>query len=171
MVNIQKNCNALIVIIISLILLGAYGVQFLAHEQPCPLCMLQRLAMLSVAAACLCNIRFGIHMSHYAVVLLSSFVGGLVALRQISLHVCPGFSPSFGMPVFGLSLYTWSFVVFVCCIVAVAFLLFIYDPRENPQVNAPLNALAKWSFFLIFVICLANIITTYLQCGFGACNE
>lgn len=172
MKELQKNCNAWIVLIISGVLLGAYGVQFFAHEKPCPLCLLQRLAMLSVATACLCNVRFGIHMTHYAIVLLSSFVGGFVALRQISLHVCPG-NPTFGIPVLGLSLYTWSFVIFVCCIIAVAFLLFLYDPKgsENLPAKTPLNKLASASFLVILFITFANVVTTYLQCGFGPCSE
>lgn len=170
MASWERNLNALIIIIISGVLLSAYGVQFLWHEQPCPLCLLQRIGMISVAVAALLNIRFGVKMSHYALALLSALFGGFVALRQISLHVCPGF-PEFGLPVLGLSLYTWSFIVFVCVVLAVAFLLFLYNPDEERQVPPPLNAWSKLAYGLIFTVAVANIITTLLQCGLGPCVD
>jgi len=126
--------------------------------------------MLGVATGALLNLRFGIRMSHYALSLLSCLVGGFVALRQISLHVCPGFS-QFGIPVLGLSLYTWSFVVFVCCVLAIAFLLFLYDPTEDAEEPPPLNAWSQFAFIFLFLIAAANIVTTYIQCGFGPCAD
>ena len=104
--------NLLLIFIICSVLMGAFYIQFVEHETPCPLCMLQRAGMVGVALGALLNLRFGISPAHYALSLLSCLTGGLVALRQISLHVCPQF-PTFGIPVLGLSLYTWSFLVFV----------------------------------------------------------
>ena len=170
MANWERNINALIIIIISGILLSAYGVQFLWHEQPCPLCLLQRIGMISVAAAAFLNIRFGVKMSHYGLALLSALYGGFVALRQISLHVCPGF-PEFGLPVLGLSLYTWSFIVFVCVVLAVALLLFLYNPDEERQAPPSLNTWSKLAYGLIITVAVANIISTLFQCGLGPCVD
>lgn len=170
MVRWERDLNALMVIVLSGILLGAFGVQFFMHEEPCPLCMLQRIGMIGVATGGLLNIFFGVRMSHYGLCLFSALTGGFVALRQISLHVCPGFS-EFGVPVLGLSLYTWSFFVFVCIVLAVAFLLFLYDPAESQAEPPPQNFLTKMAFGLIFLIALTNIITTYMQCGFGPCVD
>lgn len=168
--NWEKNLNALIIVILSGVLLSAYGVQFIWNEQPCPLCILQRLGMIGVAMGALLNVSNGIRMSHYGLMLLSAIVGGTVALRQISLHVCPGFS-TFGIPVLGLSLYTWSFVVFVCVVCAVALLLFLYDPKESDEKALPLNTWCKGAFSLIFFVTMANLVTTFLQCGFGPCVD
>lgn len=170
MQKLERDLNALLVIILATVLLSAYGVQFFAHEQPCPLCMLQRLGMLGVAIGGALNLYFGIRVSHYAVSLLSAIVGGFVALRQISLHVCPG-TPSFGIPVLGLSLYTWSFIVFVCSALAIALLLFLYDPKESSEKPIPMNAWSKFAFAFIFIISFANIITTFTQCGWGPCVD
>lgn len=169
MIALQKNLNALIVLTISGILLGAFGVQFIKHEQPCPLCLLQRLMMIGVAASALLNIHFGIRPSHYGLGLLCSLAGGTVALRQIALHVCPGF-PAFGLPVLGLSLYTWSFIIFACCVLAIAFLLFMYNPyEEDRKQNA--TGLGQLASLCILFITIANILTTFLQCGLSACAE
>lgn len=170
MLELQKTINALVVFTLCGILLAAFGVQFIEHEQPCPLCMLQRLAMVAVASTCLLNLCFGIHPANYGLALICSLAGGLVALRQISLHVCPGFS-TFGTPVFGLSLYTWSFVIFCCCILAVALLLFLYNPRLQQKAPVEFNLLGKSAFFLLFFIAIANIFTTLSQCGLGPCQD
>jgi disulfide bond formation protein DsbB len=166
---LQKNLNALIIFIITGVLIGAYGVQIIEHEQPCPLCMLQRLGMMGVATSCLLNLQFGVRPSHYALGLLSCLMGGFVALRQISLHVCPGF-PTFGLPVLGLSLYTWSFFIFVCSVLAIAFLLFLYNPKQPLEENKPLNLWCRTAFIAITLITAANIITTAWQCGWGPCE-
>jgi len=168
--KLQRILNSLMILTLCGILLSAFGVQFLWHEDPCPLCLLQRVCMIGVAIGCLLNLRYGIRMSHYGLCLLSALVGGTVALRQISLHVCPAF-PKFGLPVLGLSLYTWSFVTFVCVTLAVAVLLFLYDASKNTELNPtpPLSRLDKFAFGLVVFITLANVITTFFQCGFGPC--
>jgi disulfide bond formation protein DsbB len=166
---LERNLNALIVLILAGTLLSAYGVQFIWREEPCPLCLLQRIGMLGVATGALMNVIFNIRMSHYAIMLLCSIFGGFVALRQVSLHVCPGFS-SFGWPVLGLSLYTWSFFVFTCVVAAVGLLLFLYNPRKEYEEQPPVNALGKFALFLTLFVAAANFFTTLWQCGLGVCE-
>jgi len=161
--------NALIIYILSGILLSAYGVQLFLHEVPCPLCLLQRIGMICVAASLALNIKFGIRPFHYGIALLASLFGGSIALRQILLHVCPGF-PEFGLPVFGISLYTWSFLIFACCILAVALLLLMYDDRKLSSKESQVTTFQSYAVWLIFLIALVNAITTFTQCGFGFCE-
>ena len=170
MPKLERDFNSLIIIILSGVLLGAFGVQLFLHEEPCPLCLLQRLGMIGVASSLLLNVWYGVRVSHYGLAILCSLAGGFVALRQISLHVCPGF-PGFGLPVLGLSLYTWSFFVFVCCVLAIGLLLFLYKPNESEQEPALLDFWGKTAFTLIFFVTVANIITTFMQCGLGVCQE
>lgn len=170
MSNLERNLNALLILILSGVLLSAFGVQLILKEEPCPLCMLQRIGMIAVGAAAALNIWFGVKMSHYALALISSLFGGLVALRQISLHVCPGFS-QFGIPVLGFSLYTWSFIVFVCVLLYVALLLALYNPNEIKIENPPVNNFGKFATVLLLGITVANVITTLMQCGIGVCSE
>lgn len=167
--NLQRDLNAVVVLIICTVLISAFGVEFIWREVPCPLCMLQRLAMISAATGFLLNVWFGSKMSHYGLSLLSSVFGVFVALRQISLHVCPGM-PTFGFPVLGLSLYTWSFIVFLCCVLSVAGLLFLYDPlksNEKPEVDN----LGKITLGLLLTITALNMVTTYYHCGLTPCHD
>lgn len=167
--SLERNLNALLIFILCGVLTSAYGVQFIYGEEPCPLCLLQRIAMISVATGAALNLYFGVRMSHYALILISAVVGGSVAIRQISLHICPGF-PTFGIPVLGLSLYTWSFIVFVCVILYTAILLMLNKPTELQQ-SKPLNFFCKFSFYFILLIAVSNVITTFLQCGLGLCSN
>lgn len=166
----ERNLNALLGFIIVAILSGAFAIQFFKHEIPCPLCYLQRLGMIGVAAGALMNVKFGPHKGHYGLSLLAACFGGFVALRQIALHVCPG-TPTFGHPFWGLSLYTWSFIVFICSIAYIAFLLLIFDKEENAPVSLPVNIWGKTVLALLFLVSLANVFATLWQCGLGPCAD
>jgi disulfide bond formation protein DsbB len=170
MIQLQKNLNALLILILSGVLLSGFGVQFIHHEEPCPLCMLQRIAMIGSASGAALNLFFSVRMSHYSLILISSICGGFISLRQISLHVCPGFS-TFGFPVLGLSLYTWAFIVFVSTIAYVSILLCLYDPSQKEEATCSLNGVSKFACILILCITFANVITTFLQCGLGPCVD
>ncbi len=170
----ERNLNGLLAVIIGLVLLGAFGLQIFAKEIPCPLCYLQRLGMLGVAAGGLLNLRFGISPAHYGVSLISAIFGGFVALRQIALHVCPGFS-TFGKPFWGLSLYTWAFIIFAASVafIAIMMLIFSFTKREEYPMH-----LKVWEYFwgylafgLLLIVALGNVIATFYQCGVGACQD
>ncbi len=86
----ENICNLLEVYFIILMLVMAFAIQFILHEIPCPLCLLQRLGFLAIAFGFLMNLRFGLRPSHYAIVIISALYTSFVALRQIALHVVPG---------------------------------------------------------------------------------
>jgi disulfide bond formation protein DsbB len=166
----ERNLNALLVLIISGILLGGFGVQIFMKETPCPLCWLQRIGMIGVAAGAFLNLQFGIRPAHYGLSLISALMGGTIALRQISLHVCPGFS-KFGEPVLGVSLYTWSFFVFACATLYIAGLLFLYDPKQPQHPSLTNNWLCRLAIWALLVVTFGNIVATLLQCGLGPCED
>ena len=165
----ERNLNALMALIIAGVLWGALCIQFFKHEEPCPLCLLQRLGMLGVAIGALMNVKFGTRQMHYGLSLISAIFGGFVALRHISLHICPGF-PTFGHPFWGLSLYTWSFFVFVSSVAYIALLFLIFDHREEKVHPSRVTWFGHFSFILVFLVALTNIFTTLWQCGLSVCQ-
>lgn len=165
--SFERFINSLVPFIVTLVILAAFSIQLFAHETPCPLCYLQRVGMIAAGIGFLLNLRFGVHMSHYGLVLVSAFFGGFVALRQILLHICPG-STTFGSPILGVSLYTWSFFIHVAFVVAVAILLFVF------KQNQPRTRMTSWEktvLLLFFVMVLGNVLSTYLQCELGPCQD
>ncbi len=56
----MRNINAIGALGLGAIVTGAYIFQFVLHELPCPLCLLQRIGMLGAAFGLLLNVRFGL---------------------------------------------------------------------------------------------------------------
>lgn len=166
--SFARKLNSVMVLILAGILSGALYIQLVLGEEPCPLCLLQRLGMIAVAIGALLNLKFGIKMAHYGLALLGCLMGGTVALRQISLHICPQF-PEFGVPVLGLSLYTWSFLVFTFSVLGISLLLFLYNPAQAETEKVKMNLLEKIAFASIFAIAILNSAFTFIQCGLGTC--
>jgi disulfide bond formation protein DsbB len=109
------------ILVLCSVLLGAFGVQFLEGELPCPLCILQRLGMMLAAtgaAYMLVKWKDGElspldYMTGHGMIILGALGGSFVSIRQILLHIMPG-DAGYGDPVLGLHLYSWALVVFVC---------------------------------------------------------
>lgn len=170
--DISFIINALLIFILCGVLLSAYYVQFVFKEQPCPLCMLQRLAMIGVATGAFLNLRFGMQPQHYGIALLSALVGSLVALRHILLHICAESPLPDHLPILGFHLYTWSFIVFTCAMITITLSLFLYKPSaETASKSKPFSILASMAFIIILLVAAANAVTTFIQCGWGPCAD
>lgn len=167
--EIQRFLNGLLILILSAVLIAAFGVQLFLKEQPCILCFIQRMAMTGVAMGALLNLVFGIKPSHYGVSLIAAVAGVAVSLRQIALHVCPDFPP-FGEPVLGLSLYVWSFIVFVCAVSYVAILLLMYSPLREETTKPERNWFFNLCIGLLLFVTFGNMVTGAHVCGFGLCD-
>ncbi len=167
---IERHLNSLFALILAAILWGALAIQFFKHEEPCPLCLLQRLGMLGMASGALMNVRFGPRKSHYGLSLFSAVFGGFVALRQMFLHVCPQF-PKFGVPFWGLSLYTWSFITFAASIFYIGLLLLFFDHQKEEMETPRSDPFGLFAFIVLFLVALTNIFSTLWLCGLSACDE
>lgn len=168
MLIFQRVLNNLFILVLCAVLSAAYFYQFIKREEPCPLCLLQRLGMIGSAVALLLNLRFGIKIEHYGLAILSALLGRIVSLCQISLHVCPKF-PTFGEPLWGFDLYVWAFIVFTCTVFACAILLIIKGYSKVHEYPPTWGAVEKILFAFVFILALGNAVTTYLDCGFTAC--
>lgn len=155
-------------LILLLVLLGSILEQQIRGQIPCPYCVLQRSVMALTAAGVLLNIRTSIQIAHYGLILLSALLGASISLMHIALHACPG-TFSYGLPVFGLSLYTWAFLVFTACILSTAVFLLLYNPKQSePQ---PFKTPEKALFAFAIIIVNTLLYLTYVQCGTGDCQE
>ncbi len=169
-ITLQRALSALFIVVLSGVLMGAYSIQFFKDEMPCPLCLLQRVGMIGVALGQVLNLRFGMRPAHHAFSIFSALCGASVSIRQITLHICPGF-PTFGEPVFGASLYTWAFITFVASIFAIGCMLFLYKNDTDQKAPPKMELWAKAACGLILLITVANIFTTFWECGPLFCPE
>lgn len=167
--NRVRILNALETLGIQFILVVALGFQIFLHDLPCPLCLLQRVGFFGIAIGLLMNLRFGLHPSHYAIALLSALFTSFVALRQIALHVVPG-TGVYGLPFLGLHLYTWSFIISMLIILFTTVMLGIDRQYQNSMA---IRMQSHWSTYTLIaltaLLLIINIISLFMQCGFGEC--
>lgn len=64
--------------------------QLVRHELPCPICLLQRAGLIIAGFGFLFNLCFGLRGIHYGMVIIGSILTGVMASRQICLHIMPG---------------------------------------------------------------------------------
>lgn len=106
------------------VLLAAMGVQVFGNEKPCPLCMLQRYAMILATIPAMWIVadalRGKLTRSRYAAGLgmsiIAAVAGSFESTRQILLHIASKTDPGYGSAVLGLHLYTWALVTFITVI-------------------------------------------------------
>jgi disulfide bond formation protein DsbB len=163
--------NALGLLALSGLLMVAFGFQFISGELPCPLCLLQRAAFVAAGVGLALNLCAGNRTSHYAMTILSAVAGGLIAARQMLLHIVPG-TGSFGSALFGAHFYSWALLAFAA-IVVVAALMLMVEPNIAPAEashSAP-TRLGSLSVVLFLVIALANGFSTVAECEGGLCPD
>lgn len=164
------HLNTLALLGVCGVLAAAFGLQFVFHELPCPLCLLQRVAFIAVGLGFLLNVRFGSSSAHYGMVLIGAVIGASMSLRQVALHIVPG-SGEYGSALFGLHLYTWGFVGFATTVLFVGFLLFL-EARAARQAAGPRNGfLAGAASWLFVALVAANLFSVLLECGVGPCDD
>lgn len=155
---------------LALVLAFAFALQFLLNELPCPLCQLQRVAIVLCGFGFVLNLRLGPQPAHYGLVLIAALFGLAVSGRQVLLHVVPG-SGSYGSAVFGLHLYSWGVLLFLAVIAGVAVLMVLsgsgrFDHiRSDVQAAAQFAGLPRLMSTLLILMTLANAVSAFAQCG------
>ena len=164
--------NALSLYAVALVLAAAFAAQLLLHELPCPLCLLQRIQFAVLAIGPILNVRWGPRPSHYAVSLLAAAAGAAFSTRQVLLHIMPG-DAGYGTALFGYHYYTLALIGFVTAIVLLAAIL-LFDRQfeeEGPTQQAAPGAFATTAVWLVIALTTLNVVSTLLECGFGACAD
>lgn len=155
------------------VVLGAFGFQFIGKELPCPLCILQRMAMLLAAAGPMfiinrssildsdpkIDLAIGFGMS-----ILAAVLGLWMSGRQVLLHILPG-DPGYGGEVLGLHLYSWAFIVFATILLVSGITLIlsrvmvIKTKFERPRVVSQLT------FWVLGIVVSTNAISVFAESG------
>jgi disulfide bond formation protein DsbB len=170
MVALARALNALALLGICAVLLAAFYWQLARGELPCPLCQLQRAALLGCGLGFMLNVRFGSSETHYGVVIVSALIGGAIAARQVLLYIVPG-TGSYGSALLGWHFYTWALVAFFVIALFAAALLFIEAQFAEGVSEWRPTATAQVLGWLFVLIVLANAVSTMLECGFGPCPD
>lgn len=153
---------------ICVILVIAFYYQIVRHELPCPLCLLQRVGFIIAGLGFLFNLYFGPRGMHYGMVIIGSILTAVMASRQMFLHIMPG-DAGYGSTFLGLHFYTWTLIISVLIMTAVAVVLAISSMNvtfRSLNINPALFSIAGWVFLFLIT---SNLISTVLECGGGEC--
>ncbi len=162
------------------VLAGSLHLQFGAGEQPCPLCLVQRSAMIGLAVGPAMNLLWGIRARHYALSILAALVGGAGSTRQILLHIATPGDPGFGPAVLGLHLYTWAFITFLVGVAGCALLLMWNRPFELGDTGVLGTRhwhrtltlfVTMWVLLWVLVDLIIIGIAVIPECGLGMCPD
>lgn len=174
-----KLLNIIDLVGICIVLLVALVLQLLLHELPCPLCLLQRLGILAIGFGFLLNVRYKIRPKHYGLVLLAAILTGIIAVRQMFLHIVPG-TGAYGEAFLGLHLYTWVAIFSLIVIIYTSVILSLPEQyctlrhemtAEEQKLSQLDKCLGHLAFILFLTTIILNIVFGFLQCGFQRCPE
>jgi disulfide bond formation protein DsbB len=160
--------------VIAGILTAAMVMQYGHGELPCPLCLLQRVAMLGVCFGLMQNFRHGFSDRNLGYSLLFSVFLLVVAVRQTLLDIYPRPGHEYvGSAVLGLHMPVWSILIAVALITAFALKLCIIGSEQgapSPQRRSIVGSIATILSLYVIAVALVNFGSVAIQCGLGQCH-
>jgi len=166
----------LVMFVIAGILTAAMTLQYANGELPCPLCLLERIAMFGVCFGIMLNFRHGFSYQNTGFSLLFAIVLLVVAVRQSLLDIYPRPGHEYiGSAIFGIHMPVWSIIIALCLLTAYAIKLAILGGdeylREAELAEFPaIRKIADILSLYVIALCLINLVSVVLQCGLGECH-
>lgn len=156
------------------ILTAAMGFQYLNAEIPCPLCLLQRVAMFGVCFGIIQNFRGGYSDRHVGWSILFSLLLLIISVRQTLLDITPRPGHAYiGSAVFGLHMPVWSVLIATALLIAFGLKLTILGGDGQFEGRKPQGKLRKLALIgMVYVLALGaiNFVSVVVQCGADACH-
>lgn len=162
--------------VIAGILTTAMTLQYAFGELPCPLCLLQRVALFGVCFGIMLNFRNGFSYQNTGFSLLFAIFLLVVSVRQSLLDIYPRPGHEYiGSAVFGIHMPVWSIIIALALLIAYAIKLAVLggddylreaDARAFPVIRRLAGILSAY----VIVLCLINLASVVIQCGFGQCH-
>lgn len=167
-VPVLVGLDTLGLLAISMLLLAAFYFQIVLHELPCALCNLIRVAFVVMGSGLLLNLRFGTSPWNYVLSACGALIGSLISLLFMFAKALPGTKPT-GSAILGFHMYNWTFVFFTSAIMCFLVMLAFYAvrPHDVKVSSLPKSILAKVAVVLFVTMTVGNLISAFLQNGFG----
>jgi disulfide bond formation protein DsbB len=166
----------MVMAVVVAILVAAMAIQFLKGELPCPLCLLQRVALLGVCFGIVLNMRRGFTYRNNGISLVSALFLLIVAARQTLLDIYPRPGHEYiGSAVFGIHMPVWSVVVALALLSAFAVEMAVLGreaslDRVGIERFPRLKRVAGGLCAVVVAIAVINLVSAFVQCGLGECH-
>lgn len=164
----------LMLLVLAGILTMAQVLQFAAGEIPCPLCLLQRVAMFGVAFGLILGFRDGFSVRTAGISMIFAMLLLVIAVRQTLLDIYPRPGHEYiGSAIFGIHMPVWSVLIATALLLAFALKFTILggderieNLRSYPTLAVSANALSLY----VVALCALNLLAVVVQCGIGECH-
>ena len=163
----------LMLIVIAGILSAAMVMQYAFGELPCPLCLLQRVALFGVCFAIMLGLRDDDTARVTGIGLVFSLFLLIVSVRQTLLDIYPRPGHEYiGSAVFGLHMPVWSVIIALALLAGYALKLVVFSDRQRPHISSypALQRLASAVSVFVIILCAVNLVSVVLQCGIDQCH-
>jgi disulfide bond formation protein DsbB len=159
------------------ILTAAMVMQYTFGEIPCPLCLLQRVAMLGCCFGLIQQLHAGESERGTergsGISLVFALLLLVISVRQTLLDLFPRPGHSYiGSAVLGINMEVWSVFVAVALLLGFAIRFALFGaPRAAPDTDgSPMRRCARGLEIYVVIICAINFGSVVLQCGLGECH-
>jgi disulfide bond formation protein DsbB len=155
------------------VLTAAMAFQYIAGEIPCPLCLLQRVAMFGCCFGLIQQLRDGETQRGAGIALIFSVLLLAISVRQTLLDIVPRPGHAYiGSAVFGLHMAVWSVLIAVALLIGSAGRLTLFGgPKAAPEPEgSTLGRLTHVLGIYVVVICAINVLSVLAQCGLSQCH-
>lgn len=166
----------LMMLVIAGILTAAMTMQYAYGELPCPLCLLERLALFGVCFGIMQNFRHGFSYQNTGFSLIFAIFLLIVAARQTLLDIYPRPGHEYiGSAIFGIHMPVWSIIIALTILIAYAAKMCVvggdeYLNKADVRTYPLICRLAQILSLYVIVICAINFVPVIVQCGFGECH-
>ena len=155
------------------VLTAAMGFQYLDGEIPCPLCLLQRVAMFAICLGLMQQLSGGETQQGAGIAMLSTVLLLVIAVRQTLLDLFPRPGHAYvGRAVFGIHMPVWSVLIAVALLLGFAVrLAFLGGPTAAAPAQGSILRRLSYSLGLyVAILCAINWLSVVVQCGLGECH-
>ncbi|HEX3506209.1 MAG TPA: disulfide bond formation protein B [Xanthobacteraceae bacterium] len=159
--------------VLAAILTAAMVMQYALGEIPCPLCLLQRVAMFGCAFGLIEQLRAGNSERGGGIALIFSVLLLVISVRQTLLDIYPRPGHDYiGSAVFGLHLPVWSVIIAVALLLGLAVRLALFGSAQNATIagRTPPRGIVQPLAIYVAAICAINFFSVIAQCGLGQCH-
>lgn len=166
----------LMMLVIAGILTAAMTMQYSYGELPCPLCLLERLALFGVCFGVMQNFRHGFSYQNTGFSLIFAIFLLIVAARQTLLDIYPRPGHEYiGSAIFGIHMPVWSIIIALTILIAYAAKMCVvggdeYLNKADVRTYPLIRRLAQILSLYVIVICAINFVSVIVQCGFSECH-
>jgi disulfide bond formation protein DsbB len=175
---IELNFAYLLCVVLGIagILTAAMTLQYANRELPCPLCLLERVALFGVCFGVLQNFRHGFSYRNTGYSLLFTVLLLVISVRQSLLDIYPRPGHAYiGSAIFGIHMPVWSIIIALTLLTAYAVKLAILGGDEflrdaDIQSYPRIKRLADIIGLYVIALLAINFVSVVLQCGLGECH-